>query len=58
MNAAAQLELWRNRFRFCEDVPVELTHEQAQFILREHDGHGDYCRQRHAALARVSVRLG
>ncbi|AHH20746.1 hypothetical protein NONO_c59700 [Nocardia nova SH22a] len=51
----AQIDIWRERHRFCGDTPSDMSLDEARFILNEHSGHGPACSQFLAALERGSA---
>jgi hypothetical protein len=50
----AQIDLWRERHRFCADLPSAMTLDEARFVLGEHAAHGPVCSQYLGALQRSS----
>lgn len=57
MNALTlrEADLWRLRHRFCTDTPPPIKDlREAQYVLRDHAGHGGSCLQYLAAQHRLS----
>lgn len=52
-----QIDIWRERHRFCGDTPGDMSLDEARFILGEHSDHGADCSQFIAALKRGSEVL-
>jgi hypothetical protein len=57
MTTPAQIDLWRDRHRYCADTPSLDSLDEARYILGEHAGHGPGCSQFLAALRRTSEVL-
>lgn len=49
-----QVDLWRERHRFCSDAPSAMSPDEARFVLDEHSEHGPSCQQYLGALNRSS----